>query len=127
MDYSIQDFSNSEFTTNAPAFDVVNGQISNELTQVSTLNLGGEYVFNQFKFRGGYFLTGSSFEDDAIRSELEGFTFGLGYTVNSISIDLAYSRASLERNDFLYETGISNLALVESNITNIFLTFAFAF
>jgi len=127
VDYNIQDFSNSEFTTNAPAFDFVNGQINDELTQVSTLNAGGELVVNKFKFRGGYFFTGSSFKDEAIRSDLEGFTFGLGYTIGNTSIDLAYSRASLERNDFLYDTGLSNLALVESNITNIFLTFSFGF
>ena len=58
---------------------------------------------------------------------MEGFAFGLGYTIGNTSIDLSYSRSTMERQDFLYDTGLTNLAQVETAMNNIFLTFAFGF
>jgi hypothetical protein len=127
LDYSIQDFSNSEFTTNNPNFNLVNQDIEQNLAQVTSLNLGGEYVFKNFKFRGGYFLQDSPYENEDIQSSLEGFSLGLGYTIYNTSIDLSYMRASQTRNDFLFDTGLSNTAAIDANITNVFLTVAINF
>lgn len=127
VDYSIQDFSNSEFTTNSLDFTTVNQNINQSLTQVTSLNVGGEYVFKNLKFRGGYFLQDSPYENNLVQSSLEGFSLGLGYSIFNTNIDLSYSRASLTRNDFLYDTGLSNMANIDASITNVFLTVAVGF
>lgn len=125
IDYSIQDFSNSKFTTNA--IDFLNSDIQQNLKSAANLNIGGEYVFNKLKFRGGYFSQETPYKNETILGDLEGFSFGLGYTFNTINIDLSYTRASQDRNDLLYQTGLSDAANVDSNISNVFLTVAFGF
>ena len=125
VDYSIQDYSNSKFTTNALRF--LNTDIDENLTSTASLNIGGEYVFKKFKFRGGYFMQETPYENDFVQGDLTGYSLGLGYTFNNINIDLAYSRAELERNDQLLQTGLSNTALIDSGISNFFLTVAFGF
>ena len=125
IDYSIQDYSNSKFTTNSLRF--LNTDIDQNLTSAANLNIGGEYAYKQFKFRGGYFMQESPYENDFVQGDLSGYSLGLGYTFSNINIDLAYSRAELDRNDQLYQTGLSNTAFVNSGISNFFLTFAFGF
>lgn len=125
VDYSVQDFSNSKFTTNAINF--LNSDIQQDLKSATNLNIGGEYVFDKLKLRGGYFLQETPYKDESIVGDLNGFSFGLGYTLNTVNIDLSYTRASQDRNDFLYQTGLSDSANVNSNVSNIFLTVAFGF
>jgi hypothetical protein len=125
IDYSLQDYSNAKFTTNSLEF--LNTDIEQNLTSAANLNIGGEYVFKQFKFRGGYFLQETPYEDDFIQGDLEGFSLGLGYTIKNVNIDLAYSLASLDRNDRLYQTGLNQTAQIDSNISNLFLTVSLGF
>ncbi len=125
VDYSIQDYSNAKFTSNSLEF--LNSGIEQNLTSAANLNIGGEYVFKQFKFRGGYFLQETPYEDDFIQGDLEGYTLGLGYSIDNVNIDLAYSLASIDRNDRLFQTGLDQTAQVESDISNLFLTVSFGF
>ena len=125
VDYSIQDYSNAKFSSRGLRF--LNADIEENLTSAANLNVGGEYVFKQLKFRGGYFLQETPYDDDTIQGDLEGFSLGLGYTINNVNIDLAYSRATQDRNDRLYQTGLNNLAQLDSTIDNIFLTVAVGF
>jgi hypothetical protein len=125
IDYSIQDFSNSKFRSNAIQF--LNTGIEQNLTSAANLNVGGEYVYKQLRFRGGYFMQESPYEDDAVRGDLSGYSFGLGYNLNNINIDLAYTLASVDRQDVLYQTGLSQMASVNQDISNIFLTVSFGF
>lgn len=125
IDYNLQDYSNSKFTSNNLEF--LNTAIEENLTTAANLNIGGEYALKQFKFRGGYFLQESPYEENFTQGDLEGYSLGLGYTINNFNIDLAYTFASLDRDDRLYQTGLSQNAQVNSNITNLFLTFSFGF
>lgn len=125
IDYSLQDYSNAKFTTNAINF--LNTGIEQNLKEATSLNIGGEYVVKRLKFRGGYFLQESPYNNELILGDLEGFSFGLGYNLDNVNIDLAYSRASQDRNDVLFQSGLSNTAQVDSDISNIFLTVALGF
>ena len=125
IDYSIQDYSNSTFRSNSLQF--LNPGIEQNLTNVANLNIGGEYVFKQLRFRGGYFSQESPYEDDLILGDINGYALGLGYNFNNFNIDLAYSLASVERNDSLYQTDLLQTANVNSDISNIFITLSFGF
>ena len=125
IDYSIQDYSNAKFTSRDLRF--LNADINENLTSAANLNIGGEYVFKQLKFRGGYFLQETPYENDFVQGDLEGFSLGLGYTISNINIDLAYSRATMERSDRLLQTGLNDRANLDSDISNLFLTFSFGF
>lgn len=123
IDYSTQDYSNAKFTTNAINF--INSDIKQNLKAAANLNIGGEYVIEKLKFRGGYFLQESPYENELILGDLKGFSFGLGYTFSNVNIDLSYSRASQNRNDILLQTGLGDTVEVDSDISNVFLTVAF--
>ena len=125
FDYNIQDYSNDRFTSNSLEF--LNAGIEQNLTSAANINVGGEYVFKQFKFRGGYFLQETPYEDEFIQGDLEGFSLGLGYTIKNVNFDLAYSLASIDRNDRLFDTGLDQSAQIASDITNLFLTVSFGF
>jgi hypothetical protein len=125
VDYSIQDYSNVKFRT-GPA-QIVNPEISQNLTNAASLNIGGEFVLKQFRFRGGYFTQESPYEDNSIAGDLTGYSFGLGYNLRNMNIDLAYTFASVERNDLLYNTGLSQTANVNNDQSNLFLTISFGF
>jgi len=125
IDYSIQDYSNAKFSSSR--FALLNSSINQNLTSAANLNAGGEYVFKKFKFRAGYFLQETPYENDFIQGDLEGYSFGLGYTFDNINIDLAYSRASMDRNDRLFQTGLNQTAKIQTDVSNIFLTVAFGF
>jgi hypothetical protein len=125
VDYSIQDYSNLKFRT-GPA-QIVNNEINENLTNAASLNIGGEFVLKQFRFRAGYFNQETPYNDSAIMSDLTGYSFGLGYNFNLFNIDLAYTFASIERNDVLYNTGLSQTANINNDESNIFLTVSFGF
>jgi len=125
IDYSIQDYSNLKFRTGPATF--VNDEIDNLLTNSASLNIGGEYVLNQFRLRGGYFTQESPYEDKSIMGDLTGYSFGLGYNFGNVNLDLAYTMATVDRNDLLFNTGLSQTALVNNQESNIFLTLSFGF
>jgi hypothetical protein len=125
IDYTIQDYSNLKFTTNF--FQNLNGGIEQNLTVASNLNIGGEYVFKKFKIRGGYFIQQTPYEDESIMGDLSGYTTGLSYSLGNVNLGLAYVRSSINREDLLYQTGLSETANVDNNETNIFLTLSFGF
>jgi hypothetical protein len=125
VDYSLQDYSNSTFRSNTLQF--LNSGIEQNLTTAANLNIGGEYVYKQFRLRGGYFSQESPYQDKSILGDINGYTMGLGYNFNNLNIDLAYSLASVDRDDILYQTDLMQTADVSSDISNIFITFSFGF
>lgn len=125
VDYSIQDFSQIKYTTNP--LRSLNQGINQHLTTAANLNIGGEYVFKTLRFRGGYFQQESPYKDEAIMGDLTGYTFGIGHNFGNVNVDLAYTLASIERRDRLYNTGLSQTANVNTDESNIFLTLSFGF
>jgi len=115
IDYGYKDYRQMEFKPKGdPFFNMQNSLISNNLNGVSSFRIGGEYRYNQWSFRGGYRYEESPFNDTNILGNLTGYSFGFGYSVNSVKIDLSYSQANQERNQSLYSTGLTT----PSNINN---------
>ncbi|MAZ71810.1 MAG: transporter [Flavobacteriaceae bacterium] len=124
LDYSYKDFSNIEFSPgNDPFFAAQNTAISNQLTGVSTLRLGGEYRLNQLSLRGGYRYEQSPYENTAIASDLNGFSLGFGYNFGNYTIDLSYMRTEQDKSEQLYNVGLTDAATINTVTNNLIFTF----
>lgn len=126
FDYSVKDYSNAKFK---PASDIyfsdLNNSINNTLTSAATYKLGGEYRVKQLSLRAGYRLEESPYQDDNFYGDLKGYSLGLGYNFGSLSVDFAYSHAKRDINHQLYNTGLTDSALLKSKLSDYILTLAF--
>lgn len=107
FDYGYKDFGNTEFTTNDPFFNIQNSLIENTLAASSSYRLGGEYRINKWSLRGGYRFEESPFQDTSLMGDLTGYSFGFGYGMDNVKIDLSYSTAQQDRSEALYGTGLT--------------------
>lgn len=128
FDYGFQDFSEAELRpTNDLSFASENQLISQELGNVNTYRIGGEYRINQVSLRAGYRFEESPYLDDTIIGDLEGFSGGIGYSFGPNRLDLAYSRTEQDTSELFFDSGISNAATVERINTNISLGYTLKF
>jgi len=126
FDYSYKDFSATEFRpNNDPEFEFQNELISNELQAVSTFRMGGEYRINNWSLRGGYRYEQSPYTNESTVGDLTGYSGGIGYDFGSMKLDLAYTNASFQENPRLYETGLTNTANIDRDLSNIILSLSF--
>lgn len=117
VDYSIRDYRNLEFRpTNDPVFIDNNTTINNELTTAATLRIGGEYRIDRLSLRAGYRNEASPYSNKDIQSDVNGYSFGLGYTWGDTIVDLSYDGSDRELNQGLF-TGVGNTATNNNNIT----------
>lgn len=123
VDYSYQDFTNQKFTSGG--FGNVNNQLESLFQATNNFNVGGEYRFGKLSFRGGYHFAQSPYKDGFIIGDTAGFSTGLGYNFGNASLDLAWRRTYLERNDEFIQTGLQERAFVENTINNLVLSLAF--
>jgi long-subunit fatty acid transport protein len=123
MDYSYQDFSNQEFTSRG--FGDLNNEIRTVFQATNNLNVGGEYRIGKASLRGGYHYAESPYADGFVIGDTNGFSLGLGYNFGGTTVDLAYRRTYLERNDDFVQTGLQERAFVENTINNIMLSLTF--
>lgn len=104
VDYSLQPLQNSNlFESLADGYEYlenINNRIKNYFQTVSSLRFGGEYNFDRFSIRGGYYRESSPFID--ISKNTEGFTGGLGVKVGSHSVNLAVVKDSRITNHQFY-------------------------
>jgi len=59
------------------------------------IRLGAEYTLNGYSFRGGYYLDPAPAPDKTMNVllpnfDFSGLTFGFGYSINSLQIDLGF-------------------------------------
>ena len=123
MDYSYQDFSNQRFTSRG--FQTENAQIDQVFQATNNFNLGGEYRIGLWSLRSGYHYAESPYSEGFIIGDTNGFSLGLGYSFGNTSLDLAWRRTHLERNDEFVQTGLQERAFVENTINNIMLSLSF--
>lgn len=126
FDYSYKDFSSTKFK---PAEDMdfayQNDLIESSLKGASTFRVGAEYRINDFSLRGGYRFEESPYENEIVIGDLSGYSFGLGYDFGSIDLGLSYYTAEQERNQQLYQVGLTNAANINRNYDNFALTLSF--
>lgn len=124
--YSYKDYSTTKFRpTNDPAFSFQNELMENELKAASIYRVGGEYRLMDWRFRGGYRFEESPYANETTVGDLQGYSFGLGYSFRKVNIDVAYENAEQEFNPSLYQTGLTDRTNIHRNMSNFVLTVNF--
>ena len=121
LDYSYKDYSQTEFSSDFgnSEFALLNNAISNNLKGASSIKVGGEYRIKEFSLRGGMQYEESPYENETTVGDLSGFSLGIGYDFGEYNFDLAYSRLQQDRNQQLYDVGLTSTSMVESTFNNI--------
>jgi hypothetical protein len=128
FDYSRKDFSETTFRpTNDSYFASQNDTISNLLGVSNTYRLGAEYRYKKLSFRGGYRFEESPYVDDNFVGDLTGYSLGLGYKFGNFAIDLAFSQAQRERNEFLFSNAptFNETTQIDTKFADVMLTLSF--
>jgi hypothetical protein len=123
------DYNNNRFVYDGfqEAENAINGDISQRLTDVLNLRIGGEFALDIFRFRLGFGTFPSAYvNDDTRRSTLSA---GAGLRQNRIFLDLAYRYTTYDELFFPYGTQEAVLQEVqtENNLSRILLTFGVKF
>lgn len=127
FDYGYQDMSQAKLGPNDSNFDVANDDISTQLGVVTSLRLGGEYRIKQFSLRGGYRFEGSPYEDGNTIGDLEGISGGIGYDFGGSRLDFSINRTERDIAQTLFDTGITNPAVVNGINTNATISYTMNF
>ena len=118
VDYSYKEYSSIEFRPQSDTFFAnENTTIENQLAGASTFRLGGEYRLSQLSLRGGYSYAQSPYKNGTTIGDTSGFSLGLGYDFGNYNFDVSYSRTEQDREQQLYNIGLTSSALV-SNVNN---------
>ncbi|WBL21782.1 OmpP1/FadL family transporter [Zunongwangia sp. HRR-M8] len=126
VDYSYKDYSNTEFRPeNDGDFITQNDIISDELTAVSTIKIGGEYRINNWSLRGGYRYEESPYKDGITMSDLDSYSAGIGYSFGAFKIDAAYTNTQFSESSFLYQTGLANRANIDREFSSLIFSLSF--
>lgn len=127
FDYSYSDFSNLTFRpTNDPFFQGQNQIIKNVLKGSSTYKVGGEYRIKEWSLRAGYRFQESPYQDGKTVGDLTGYSVGAGYNWGIIKFDLAVDRSEQDRNQSLFNTGLTSQAAITRSNTAIVGTLTFS-
>ncbi|WP_027126102.1 OmpP1/FadL family transporter [Gelidibacter mesophilus] len=119
FDYSLKDYNNTKFKpTSDPYFAAQNNIMSTNLKNASTFRVGGEYRIMQVSLRGGYRFEESPYKDNSFYGDLNGYSFGLGYSFGTIKLDIAYDHAQRDYNQQLYAVGLTDAAQIDSKNSN---------
>ncbi|MDT0622264.1 OmpP1/FadL family transporter [Croceitalea vernalis] len=128
FDYGYQDMSQAELRPDSdPSFAAENDFIANQLGDVNTYRIGGEYRIDRVSLRGGYRFEESPYETEGIIGDLEGYSGGIGYDFGGSKLDLAVNRTEQEVSELLFDSGIVNSALVDRINTNVTLSYTLKF
>lgn len=126
LDYSITDHRQLRFRPeNSAIFRDNNRFINDNLQTASSLRIGGEYRIERWTLRGGYRFEESPYENTEIMGNLNGYSFGLGYTWGKTVLDISYDRAERDFSQQLFDTGLNTTAGVMNTMDNIILTVGF--
>ncbi|AWM14452.1 outer membrane protein transport protein [Flavobacterium sp. NRK F10] len=127
-DVSYKDYSSIEFKPkNEDVYQNLNMANSNLLTDAIEVRVGGEYKFKQWSFRAGYRFEESPYKVDYAMGDLTGYTGGLGYSFGESRIDLAYSNAHRNYNQYLISSGMNDTARIRTTQNNVTLTYSINF
>tara|TARA_R110002049_G_scaffold169960_1_gene336530 strand:- start:407 stop:1879 length:1473 start_codon:yes stop_codon:yes gene_type:complete len=126
FDYSIKDYSKTEFRpTNDAFFADQNSIIANTLTSAATYRIGGEYKVKQFSFRGGYRFEESPYANGFTVGDLTGYSLGLGYNFGNTKLDVTYDGWNRTNETPLYNVGLTDAAVIDRTNSNLTLSLSF--
>ena len=120
FDYSRKDFGNAELKeSNNEVFK------SEQLTAVSTYRFGGEYVYEQFSFRGGYRFEDSPYENGQTVGDLNGYSLGVGYNFGNTRFDITFDQSNQSFQNRIFNQPLLTPVSIDRKISNITLSLAF--
>ena len=99
----------------------------------STLNIrvGGEYRYNNYRFRAGYSIMPDPFQtqQNGIDRSLSSFSGGLGYRVSNFYVDFAavFGQGSSSYRPYTVNSSTSPLAILNNKATSFIFTIGFPF
>lgn len=127
IDYSYKDYSKTKFNPSND-FSSLNTAIDNSLKGVSSISAGAEYRLNQLSLRGGYRFENSPYKDSDLMSDLNSFSFGLGYNFGDFKLDASYAHTTQERSEQFYQnTAFTNASNIKTTTDFYALTAQFNF
>ncbi|MEL7270252.1 MAG: outer membrane protein transport protein [Bacteroidota bacterium] len=128
FDYSYQDMSQAELRPNSdPIFIEENDFIENTLGVINTYRIGGELRIDQLSLRAGYRLEESPYENGEVIGDLTGYSGGLGYNFGGSRLDLAFVRTDRDVSQNLFDSDLSDAAMVNQVNTTITLGYTLKF
>lgn len=128
FDYSYQDMSQAELRPNSdPIFATENDFIENTLGVVNTYRVGGELRLDQLSLRAGYRLEESPYEDGEVIGDLTGYSGGIGYNFGGSRLDLSFVRTDRDVNQTLFDSNLSDTAMINQVNTTISLGYTLKF
>ncbi|MFI5171998.1 MAG: OmpP1/FadL family transporter [Chitinophagales bacterium] len=141
-EYEFVDYSEAGFNFNRSldAGDLsyentVNNNIDLKYGAASVIRLGGELKYDVFRFRAGYIMSGTPFNDGIAANDADfaknTYTAGIGIKEKSYFIDLAFAHTTSKEYDiqYIYDdgTGVNDGATINSSLNNFLLSFGFRF
>jgi len=121
LDYSYKDYSKTKLTPiNEFEKDFnYNKAMNKEYTNVSTLNIGGEFRLKLISLRAGYHYETSPYKNNNNEEYFTGYSFGLGFkTSQNSKLDFTYSNnKSIDKNLYLNNSNY----IITNNDTNKFI------
>lgn len=122
FDYAYKDFGKTKFRS--AGFDDLNEDIADNLKQVNTFRLGGEYRIDQISLRAGVRYQDSPYQDKTI-GDLKGYSAGIGYDFGGARLDFAYDLAQRDYQLPLLDTGFTHNAHIKNTLSHYVLTLVF--
>ncbi|OYU82093.1 MAG: transporter [Flavobacterium sp. BFFFF1] len=124
VDYSMKDYSNTRFKPKAE-FTTANAQMADLFDTSGELRVGGEYKVKKWSFRGGYRFEKSPYKNDAVMSDLNAYSAGLGYSFGDTKIDVSYTKARRDYQQSSFSQGLTDSATINQRNHNVSLTVIF--
>ena len=106
--YSRKDYSNIKYTSDGDAFDELNSIIKNTFQAVNIFRIGGEWRYENWRFRGGLSKITSPYKNNRIVGDTNGFSLGTGYNWGKWKLDIAYNHVRSDRVETLFESANFN-------------------
>ncbi|MFV9482977.1 OmpP1/FadL family transporter [Christiangramia sp. ASW11-125] len=117
-DLSLTDYGNVQFKPkNDLFFQNLNDAISETMKMAPAFKVGGEYRLKALSFRAGYRYEASPFENEEIRSDLNGYSAGLGYNFGSVNLDIAYETSNYEEQIRPLNSGVLNPVSLDRDLS----------
>ncbi len=141
-EYEFVDYSEASFNFNRTmdAGDLsyeslVNTNIDTKYGTASNIRLGAELMYDVFRFRGGYIMSSTPFNDGIAAGNADyarnTYTAGIGIKEQSYFIDLAFAHTTFTEYDIQYVydngSGVNEGAEINRSLNNFLLSFGFRF
>jgi hypothetical protein len=128
VDVSSKDYSTTTFRPKNDLFYAsLNDNISANLKNTISYNIGGEYKIKQISLRAGYRFEESPYKVDTAFGDLIGYSGGLGYSFNNARIDLSYANTHRNYNQSFISSGMNDQARINNKNDNVSLSYSVSF